>query len=114
MSLITRMLKQTAVYWSPATLDDFGQPTWNAGVEISVRWEDVTEEFMDADGNLTKSRAKVFVSQDVVTKGVLMLGALESTVDDIDPKANSGAWEIRGFHKLPNIRATEFLRTAFL
>lgn len=114
MSLITRMLKQTAVYWALAGTDDNGQPTYENPVEISCRWEDVTMEFLDAFGETQMSQARVYVSQDVTIGGVLLLGELSSSVDQDDPKANAGAWEIRRFAKEPNFKATEFLRTVML
>ena len=114
MSIITTMLRQTAVYWSPLSVDEYGQPTWNAPVELAVRWEDKIEAFMDADGERQFSRAVVFVESDVILKGVLLLSALVDVDNLTDPKANEGAWEIRKFDKLPNLKNTEFLRTAFL
>jgi len=121
MSIITRMLKQTCVYWALASsesgglaYDDYGQPVVTDPVEIECRWEDVNEEFIDATGTKQTSRAKVYVSQDVDVGGILMLGELTDITDDDNPKENDGAWEIRKFDKLPNLRVTEFLRTAFL
>ena len=114
MSIITKMLKQKAVYWAPSGLDEFGQPTWGSPVEISVRWEDKHEQFMDDDGERQLSRALVFVSQDVEVKGVLLLSVLDGSVIQDDPKANQDAWEIRKYDRLPNFKATEFLRSAFL
>ena len=115
MSIITKMLKGTAVYWAPIGRDKYGQPTWTSSpVQIKVRWQDVHEEFMDAEGDRQISIAKVFVGQDVVVKGVLLRGDLTSSVDQDDPKANDDAWEIRKFNRLPNFKETEFLRTAFL
>lgn len=43
MRLLTKMLRQKAVYW-PLTsigIDNYGQPIPSIPVEISVRWEDV-------------------------------------------------------------------------
>ena len=122
MSLITRMLKQTAVYWPLANVesaggdafDDYGQPLFTDPLEISVRWEDKAEEFLNAEGTRILSNAVVYVDQDVVVGGVLMLGELTDITDADVPKENENAWEIRRFDKLPNIKVTEFLRTAFL
>ena len=110
------MLKQTAVYWELSSLefDNYGQPIPSSPVEIDCRWEDVGEEFIDKDGTTQLSRAKVYVDRDVEIGGVLMLGELGSTIDEDNPKENSGAWEIRRFEKLPTLKATEFLRSVYL
>jgi hypothetical protein len=114
MGIITKMLKQTAVYWEKTGVDDYGQPTWAAPIEIRCRWEDRTEEFVSPEGTREASMAVVYVGQDVVVGGVLMLGLLGSSVDENDPKANLGAWEIRSFSKLPDLKAKQFLRTVML
>jgi len=117
MQLLKKMLRQTAVYWNLSALefDNYGQPIPTTPVEIKVRWEDVGEEFLDAAGTLQLSRAKVYVDRDVKVGGILMLGELDSGVMDlINVKENENAWEIRRFEKLPTIKATQFLRIAFL
>jgi len=121
MSLISRMRKQTAVYWALASgdsggiaHDDYGQPCYLAGEELDCRWEDVTEEFVGPNGTREMSHAKVYVDQDVDVGGMLMLGDEDNITDTVNIKENDGAWEIRRFEKLPTFRATEFLRTAIL
>lgn len=116
MRLLTKMLKQKAVYWKLSSLefDDFGQPIPTTPVEIDCRWEDVGEEFLDSNGTIQLSRARVYVDRDVEVGGVLMLGELDSSVDEDNPKENENAWEIRRFEKLPTLKATQFLRTVFL
>ncbi len=115
MSLIkTRMLKQTAVWWPSTSFDDYGKPIVATPIEISVRWEDVNEEFIDKNGTVRLSTSQVYVDRDVEVGGVLMLGELDSGVDEDDPKKTDGAGEIRRLDKFPNLRATEFLRRAWL
>jgi len=116
MRIIAKMLKQTAVYWELSSLefDNYGQPIPTTPIEIKVRWEDVGEQFLDEKGTMQLSRAKVFVDRDVEVGGVLMLGELDSGVDENNPKENDNAWEIRRFEKLPTLRATQFLRTVYL
>ncbi len=121
MSIITRMLKQTAVWWPLASMessgsdyDNYGQPIVTDPVEIDVRWEDVSEEFLDKDGVVQLSRARVYVDRDVEVGGVLMLGELTDITDATTPKENENAWEIRRVEKLPNLRNTEYLRTCYL
>jgi len=122
MGIITRMRKQVAVYWPPKSsesagddFDNYGQPQVSLSpVQIMCRWEDVTEEFIDMTGTRQLSRAKVYVDRDVEVGGILMLGELAEITDATNIKKNDGAWEIRRFEKLPNLKATEFLRTVFL
>ena len=114
MGIITRMMKQTAVYWAPSTIDEFGKFTWAEPVEIVCRWEDVAEEYIDAEGDRQLSSAKVYVGEDVEVGGVLFLGEITDIESGGDPKDNDGAWEIRKFAQLPNLKNTETLRTAFL
>ena len=114
------MRKQVCVYWplevSGDDFDDYGQPVVVAAepVEISCRWEDVSEEFIDVKGTRQLSKAKVYIGQDVDVGGILMLGTLDDITDSINIKENENAWEVKRFDKLPNLRATEFLRTAWL
>lgn len=120
MSIISRMRKQTAVYWpldiesGGDKFDDYGQPVLSDPIEIKCRWEDVSEEFIGSDGTRQISNAKVYVDRDVDVGGVLMLGTLLDVSSADNPKGNIGAFEIRKFEKIPNLKATEFLRTAYL
>ena len=121
MSIIPRMQKQTCVYWALASgddvsYDDYGQPivTIAVPVELSCRWEDVNEEFIAPDGTKQLSRSKVYVESDVALGGILMLGTEDDITDAVNIKENEGAWEIMAYGKLPNFRATEFLRTVYL
>lgn len=116
MSIITRMRRQTAVWWPEASTeqDRFGQPQVTTPVQISVRWEDISEEFIDSNNTRQLSNARVYVDRDVSVGGILMLGKLTDITDAVNPKENVNAWEIRRFEKLPNINNTEQLRTVFL
>jgi len=121
MGIITKMLKQTAVYWAlksnesgEVAYDNFGAPVVTDPVEIACRWEDVNEEYIDANGTRQLSMARVYVRSDVDIGGILMLGQLTDITNPTTPKANLGAWEIRRFEKLPNLRNTEVLRTVYL
>jgi len=113
MSIITRMLKQNAVFWAFESYDKYGAPQYSMAENISCRWEDKCEEFIDAFGDKQLSRSIVYVSKDTPVKGVLCLG---DTIDvnSGEPLGNPNAWEIRRFEKIPNLRNTEYLRIAYL
>lgn len=121
MSIITRMLKQTCVYWPLAEtdsggdgVDNYGMPVVTTPVELSCRWVDKAEEFIDPNGTKQISKSVVYVSQDVAIGAILMLGTLADITDSVNIKENDGAWEIKGYSKVPNLKATEFLRRAYL
>lgn len=115
------MRKQVAVYWALEgsesggdDYDNFGQPQYTTPIEIKCRWEAKIEEFVNASGTRILSNAIVYVDQDVDVGGVLMLGELTDITDSEVPKENDNAWEIQRFDNLPNLKVTEFLKTAYL
>ena len=115
MSLIVRMRKQKAVLWGNPVADGNGDWTFDQPVEIDCRWEDTQKLFTDKDGKLSVSQAKVYIDRDIVTGSYLMLGTLVMLPSDAsNPKRINGTYEVRSFSKLPNLKATEFLRTATL
>jgi len=120
-SLISRMRRQTGVYWAfqntesgGAAYDGDGQPLYTDPVEIECRWDDLSEQFIDYVGTEQVSRSLVYVDRDMKPGEVLFLGELTDLDSEDVPKDNEGAWEIRKFEKNPNLRNTETLRTAYL
>jgi len=114
MSIIERMLKQICVYWAPIGTDNYGNPTFASPVELACRWEAATEEFLSFMGERELSNALVYVESDVKPRGVLMLGELTDITDSVSIKENDNAWEIRRFDSTPTLKATKFLREAYL
>lgn len=113
MSIITRMRKQTAVWWQRTGRDVTGDPSFADPVEIDCRWDDKQELFVDVNGDEKISRATVYVDRDMSPGDWLKLGELESSTPD-DPRDTTGAWEMRDWNKMPNLRATEYLRFTHL
>jgi hypothetical protein len=105
-------MKQTCVYWAPKAANRYGEPQYAAPVEVSCRWDDIQEVFVDATGNERVSRAKVMVDRDVALNGVLWLGLIAALTDEANPMKNTGFLKVMVFQKIPNRRATEFLRIA--
>jgi len=117
MRLITKMLKQWAVYWplSSTEVDAYGQPTYGTAVEIRCRWQDRVEETLNEQGILKISKAKIYVASDVDVGGVLWQGRLVDVPTSLtEPKKNAKAFEIIRFDKLPDLKIKSFLRTAYL
>lgn len=113
MSIITRMRKQTAVLWVRGSPDTYGNFSFASPVEISCRWEDVAQEFLDAQGEKQMSRAVVYADRVLKPGDRLMRGEIDSNTPE-NPLDTSDAFEVRRFENTPNLRATEFLKTAYL
>jgi len=116
MSIITRVLRQDAVYWAPSTVRGYDGNTsgFSAPVAVRVRWS-VQERFHVLEtGVQVISQSSVMINQDVLKEGYLYLGELADVIAVTDPTDHNEAWEIMKFDKIPNFRATEYLRTAYL
>ena len=109
-----KAMKQSAVWWPKEGVSSFGKPTYGTPEEISCRWEVVRKEFIDPTGERQASNASLFVDRDVSVGDVLLLGSLSTSVDQTDPYANEGAWEIRMFSKMPDLKGRKFLREVML
>lgn len=116
MGLLQRIMKQTCVYWSTDSdrADKFGNPISAAPIEIPCRWEDGIDNPVYADESRILADTRVFVGQDVDVDGFLLLGTLADVQDMNDPKQNPKAFRIKKFDKTPNLRATDFVRIAYL
>jgi len=118
--------KQTAVYWGSPQNDGSGGYIFADPVELSpdnnngVRWENRNElggRVLDNKGDIISCNAIVFLNQDVVEEGYLMLGTLDDLDSDstINPRLIDGAFEIKRFDKVPAIGSTtDFYRRAYL
>lgn len=123
MSVITRMLRQTAVYWArnDAT-DDYGALSWAEPVEIACRFTRTDAQAVNRkdsrnaiqDSPKQTSESVVYVDRDMRPGDVLLLGPLTEDTDQTNALANEGAVEVKRFSSMPNMRATEFLRKAYL
>jgi hypothetical protein len=112
MRLLTKMLKQTALYWEPDGSDGYGAFKFKTPVEIKCRWEDCNEQGLGLDGKETMFDSTVFAGEDLRIGGLLLL----ATLADLDGVGEppEAAKRIRKFEKVPTIRARQFLRVAYL
>lgn len=113
LGLATRAMKQKAIYWGLLDVDEYGKPNPASPVEISCRWEQVSVEFVEPNGERALSRARLIVDRDLEVKGKLKLGAYDEKIQE-DPDRNNDVYEIRQFNKTPNFRGTKYIREVFL
>lgn len=116
MSIITRMRRQTAVYWAPSSpvkYNDEGKMELEDPVEIKCRWEEKVNMKQVPEGIKTVASGTVYVDRDMKEGGLLKLCALEDLIE-ADPRDETDARAVLAFTKTPNLKATEFLRIAFI
>jgi hypothetical protein len=102
------------VYWNKSGTDRFGKTTYDAPVELAVRWDGATKEFKAADGTTKMSSSMVMVGIDTPVGGFLWEGRLTAIVDPLVPQNNVGAMRIERLDTIPNLRNTEIFRQAYL
>jgi len=115
-NFLTRLCKQTAVYWGNPTNNGEGGFTFDEAVEIYCRWEEGVEIMKDVNGKEKVSMAQVYLLQDVDEQGYLYLGDLDDLDSNPDdPMEVDGAYQIMKFAKTPALgRTDDFLRKAYL
>lgn len=115
---IKKFLKQKAVYWGAPVSNGFGGFTYADPVEISVRWTDVHELILDMTigiprGEQIVSKAKLMLDQDVEVGGMIALTTMLELSSSQAPGDNA-AYVIKSFQKMPDVRAKQYVRQAWL
>lgn len=110
MSVVTRNLRQTITYWAFNGVDNSGDPSFATPTTITGRWEDRALEVISSSGERVVSRSVVYLAQDVNLGDYMFLG----TDTTASPVGVIGAFPVRDFRKIPNIRGTIFERRAIL
>lgn len=114
-SFIKTICVQDAVYWEYTGPDGYGGSTYNDPVEVKCRWAEKQQLVTDNVGREFLSNAELLVTQDMKRLDYLYLGTLADIGSEKDPKKVDGAYEIKGFSKVPMIKSTTvFVRKVFL
>ena len=110
MTWTTENLRESVTYWAPASVNNFGDPSFATPVTVKVKWEDRTELFIDGEGREQRSKSVVYVDTDLVTGGYLFRGA--SVV--ADPLSVTGAFMVKDFRKISDFEVETHERRAML
>lgn len=114
MGLIKKMRKQRATYWAKnPEPNEFGAVSWATPVEIKCRWEDKEGRILNEQDEVSESMSRVYVDRPMKIGDKLKLGTMATDTPQ-SPAEDKQAFEIQGFEKLPNLKAKEFLYTAYL
>jgi hypothetical protein len=116
-AMMKRVFNQPVVYWGNPVSDGFNNFTYDPPVELLCRWEDTETLIRNKQGDDVISKAVVYLLQDVVLDGILLLGSLNDLDSDMDsdPRNIANTYLILQFDKKPALGSTtEFQRKAYL
>jgi hypothetical protein len=117
-AFIKRSCKQVAVYWGNPQDDGFGGRTFDAPVEIYVRWDDREQLLTVDEGEKVISRAILFLSQDLNVNGLIYKGGMtDFTAEQLaDPQSiSSNICLVKRMERYPSlIGLDDIIYKAFL
>ena len=106
---MTKKFFQDVTHWIAAP-SGFGGDTFSTPVTIEGRWEERAELFRTPEGEESVSNAIAYLASDVSLGDYLFLGI--SIV--ADPTTLAETFQVRQFHKTPDLRRLSFERRAFM
>ncbi len=106
MNVLERNLTEDVTYWSGVD-DGYGGKTFSTPQIIKGRWEDRSEVYVDQAGEQLVSNAVVYLMVDVEVDNFIAQG---SHVTVADPSTLAGAFIVKRFDKIPNLRNVSFQR----
>lgn len=106
---LTNVLRQQITWW-PVTRNAYNELVFAPPEPLGGRWEARTEEFINAEGQRTVSRAVALLSKDVSPGDYLA----EGDYSESDPRNVEGAYRVEAFQKVPDLRVTSFIRKAYM
>lgn len=113
MGVITRIQKQTMVYWPYTGADLFGQPTYGTAAQMTCRWDDMVKQVFGTDGSPVFSKIELVTRRRLEPKGLVWKGTLATFSAALRPDISTGVHEIIAASSTPNFRNTETLYEAW-
>lgn len=108
-------MNQEVTHWPVTGSDGYGGFTFGCPMLMKGRWEERTELFINIENESVLSRAIVYLLDDVSNGDYLALGDYASEEVAVeDPGTLSGAYRIRNYGKVTDLRALNALRKAWL
>ena len=108
-SLEVDCLNQFAVYVAATGVDDYGDKTGAAAIEIKVRWEKGLSEIVDSFGNTISIDATVVVDRVIAIGSTMWQGKLEDY-----PATSADLRKVVVYKEIPDTKGREFRRVVLL
>ena len=109
MVLETTERNQSAILWTIAGHDNYGDVTLNDPIEIKVRWEHKQSEQLVPDGSKISVVAEVVVDRDIDLESILWLGTLADL-----PTTPTELKQVIFSRKIPDIKGRHYRRVVSL
>lgn len=106
MTISTRKLNQSAIYWAKSAPDGYGDYSYSAPVQILCKWEDKTDIVKNSRGEEVVSNSLVFIDRDVNFEDFLQLGEVDG-LTPASPEGEQDAYPIIRKDSITSINNTE-------
>lgn len=103
---------QKAVYWAKGGIDDYGEPTISAGVELDVRWERETNEVLDPNGETINTDVVMFVDQELTQGSIVWYGSEDDLPDDVT--TTTDLYQVIAYEEIPDVKNRVASKVAYL
>ena len=107
---------QKALYWAADGFDAYGNPAVDMDadpVELDVRWEQVSAESLDAQGNTVSYDVVLVVDRAIPDGSVFWKGTLESLFPLGSPPTSELLYS-KSYSEIPDIKGRYIRRVAYL
>jgi hypothetical protein len=111
MPIGAKTYHDVATYWGTPIQGGFGEKVFATPVLLKCRWEDVTEIFIDMEGNEKRSRAKVWTYTPLDIDGYIAKGDHRNVSD---PTSIDTALFIQRVDDIPDLRGLHAERVHYL
>jgi len=102
-------LHEYAVLWSAGGVDDYGNPTVSAPVEIPCRWLIGMRESLDAEGNIIGVSDTVIVDRAIPIGSILWKGRLKDL-----PSSPTDLKQVIEYRETPDVKGRKRRRMVLL
>src|ERR1043166_4868669 len=98
-SWYTRQLWQTATYWPPPVINEWGDQTYPSPATLACQWEERSSLYLSPQGAQAVSKAIVQLEVNIDIDGFLFLGTISPAT--LSPRTVQGAALIQRVDKMP-------------
>jgi len=113
MSLISRVQKETLVYWPLTEFERTGEPIWGAPEEMTCRWDSCSRQVIAANDSAIFPKHEIITEKLLVVGGLVRRGTLADTAYWENPKDNQDAFEIIKVCETPTLNYGDRLYEAY-